>query len=151
MFILYLDESGTHSDARYFVVAGIAVHESETFYLAQDLDGLQARYFPGSSDPIAFHASPLRSAFGQSHDPYIGLERARRRELSDDIFGAIVDSRPRLFAVAMEKAYTLGDCYDRGFEEIGRTESGYANGEPKLVEHPRNGPIMLRTAMCHRH
>ncbi|MFN8505930.1 MAG: DUF3800 domain-containing protein [Dehalococcoidia bacterium] len=118
MFILYLDESGTHSDARYFVVAGIAVHESETFYLAQDLDGLQARYFPGSSDPIAFHASPLRSAFGQSHDPYIGLERARRRELSDDIFGAIVDSRPRLFAVAMEKAYTLGDCYDRGFEEI---------------------------------
>lgn len=118
MYILYLDESGTHTDARYFVVAGVAVHETETYYLAQDLDGLQAKYFPGSQEPVAFHASPLRAAHGQSHDPYPGLDRTQRRQLKEDIFSSIVSAEPRLFAVAMEKSYTLGDCYDRGFEEI---------------------------------
>src|SRR5262245_22941206 len=31
------------------------------------------------------------------------------------------------------------------------SESGYARSEPKLVEHPRNGPVMLRSALCLRH
>lgn len=118
LHILYLDESGTHQDARYFVVAGVAVFETETFFLAQELDGLQARYFPQSSEPIAFHASPLRAAHGQSHDPYPTLDRTERRELTTDIYRAIARSRVRLFAIAMEKQYILGDAYDRGFEEI---------------------------------
>jgi hypothetical protein len=116
--ILYLDESGTHSDARYFVVAGVAVFETDTYFLAQDLDSLQATYFPASTEPIAFHASPLRSAFGQSKDPYPSLGKAERRALTSDIFGAIARPHVRLFAVAMEKAFIRGDCYDRGFEEI---------------------------------
>ena len=96
MHILYLDESGTHSDARYFVVAGVAVFEADTFFLAQDLDGLQAKYFPGTEEPIAFHASPLRSASGQSQDPYPSLALAERRQLSADIYEAISRSHVRI-------------------------------------------------------
>ena len=118
LYILYLDESGTHSDARYFVVAGVAVFEADTYFLAQDLVGLQARHFPGSSEPIAFHASPLRSAHGQTKDPYPSLAPKERRALSEDIYTAISRSHAHLFAVAMEKSYTLGDCYERGFEEV---------------------------------
>ena len=28
MYLLYLDESGTQSDARHFVLAGVAIHET---------------------------------------------------------------------------------------------------------------------------
>lgn len=118
LYILYLDESGTHTDARYFVVAGVAVFEADTYFLAQDLDGLQAQYFPGTVEPIAFHASPLRAAYGQNHDPYPSLVPKDRKALSGDIYRAIARSHARTFAVAMEKSYTLGDCYDRGFEEV---------------------------------
>lgn len=114
--ILYLDESGTHSDARYLVVAGVAVFETETYYLARELDALQERYFPGMKDPLAFHASPLQSALGQSKDPYPMLDRTARRALANDIYTAIARANVRLFAVAMEKSFIPGECYDRGFE-----------------------------------
>lgn len=115
---MYLDESGTHSDARYFVVAGVVLFEADTYYLAQDMDGLQAKYFPGFAEPIAFHVSPLRGAHGQSNDPYPSLEPARRKQLITEVYQVIAKSHARTFAVAMEKSYIMGDCYDRGFEEI---------------------------------
>lgn len=118
MHILYLDESGTHSDARYFVVAGVSLFETDTYHLAQDMDGLQAKYFPNTLEPIAFHISPLRGARGQSNDPYPTLSPNDRRALADDVYGTIAKSSARIFAVAMEKSYTLGDCYERGFEEV---------------------------------
>ena len=30
------------------------------------------------------------------------------------------------------------------------TESGFVSGEPKLIEHPKIGPLLLRSALCHR-
>ncbi len=50
MYILYLDESGTHN-SRYFIVGGLAVFERETSCMARGLDQLQARRLPGVSDP----------------------------------------------------------------------------------------------------
>ena len=41
MYVLYLDESGTHDASGHFVVAGIAVFERQTQFLARELTQLQ--------------------------------------------------------------------------------------------------------------
>ena len=43
MYILYLDESGTHDESGHFVVAGIAVFERQTYCLAQGMERLQLK------------------------------------------------------------------------------------------------------------
>ena len=118
MHIAYLDESGTHSEARYFVLAGLAVFERETYHLAQSLDRIQARYLPSVSGKVSFHASSLRAQEGRLQPPFDSLTGEQRRSLITDIYRVIAASRTRLFAVAMEKAYIDGDPYERGFEEI---------------------------------
>ena len=117
MHILYLDESGTH-DARCFVVAGIAVFERRTYYLARELDRLQARYFPDDAGPIPFHASALHAPEGRVPAPFDRLTPAQRRNLLLDIYQVIADSDVRIFAIAMEKAAIAENPYERGFEEI---------------------------------
>lgn len=118
MHILYLDESGTHNEARYFVVAGLAVFERETYFLAKDLDQLQARFLTSTEGPIPLHASPLRAPEGRGLDPYAALNNPQRRELLQGVYQTIARSRARLFAVAMEKAFLRDEPYERGFEEI---------------------------------
>lgn len=68
MYVLYLDESGTHGEASHFVEAGLAVFEREIHWFGQDLDGLQAEYFTDQA-PIHFHATKLR---GANVDPPVG-------------------------------------------------------------------------------
>jgi hypothetical protein len=116
--IAYLDESGTHSTARYFVVAGLAVFERQTYFLAKSLDDLQSKYFPEAEDYIPFHASSLRAPEGRVPAPYDSLTVEDRRRLTADIYQVIAESNARIFAVAMEKDVIEGDPYERGFEEI---------------------------------
>ena len=37
LFVLYLDESGYHAQADYFVLAGLAVFERELYWFAQGM------------------------------------------------------------------------------------------------------------------
>ncbi|MCJ7511046.1 MAG: DUF3800 domain-containing protein [Dehalococcoidia bacterium] len=118
MYIVYLDESGTHTQARYFVLAGLAVFERETYFLAQSLDQLQSRYFPSETNPIEFHASSLRAPDERILPPFDKLTKEQRWTLIRDIYEVIAGSRIRLFGVAIEKASVDGDPYERAFEEI---------------------------------
>lgn len=119
MHIVYLDESGTHKEARYFVVAGLAVFERETFFLTQSLDQLQARYFPDADEPITFHATVLRAPEGMVAPPFDTLTQAQRRTMLGEVYDIIAGSHARVFAVAMEKAAIRDEePYERGFEEI---------------------------------
>ena len=118
MHIVYLDESGTHSEARYFVVAGLAVFERETYFLARSLDQLQARYFPEWHEPVELHASVLYAPDGRVPPPFDRLTRQQRRDLTREIYEVIAESGARLFAIVMEKAAMTGDPYERGFEEV---------------------------------
>ncbi len=117
MHILYLDESGTHN-ACYFVVAGLAVFERRTYYLARELNQLQARYFPDSTGHIPFHASALHAPESRVPPPFNSLSSEQRRSLLRDIYQVISDSDVRIFAVAMEKVSISENPYERGFEEI---------------------------------
>ena len=119
MHIVYLDESGTHAEARYFVVAGLAAFERDTYYLSQALDKLELKYFPSAVSPVTFHAAPLHAPDGAVEEPFGQLTRAERHALFQEIIGAIVDSNARLFAVACEKRFVAPDHpYSRGIEQI---------------------------------
>tara|TARA_B100000315_G_scaffold96973_1_gene89159 strand:+ start:891 stop:1664 length:774 start_codon:yes stop_codon:yes gene_type:complete len=118
MHIVYLDESGTHAEARYFVVAGLVVFERNTYFLARGLDQLQSKYFPDYPEPVAFHASSLRAPEGRVPKPFDRLTQPDRWKLISEIYQVIAESHARIIAVAMEKAAIIGDPYERGFEEI---------------------------------
>ena len=120
MYILYLDESGVHREASYFVLAGLAVFEREIYWYAQDLDALQKRYFPTISEPIEFHASILRQAKTEEMpEPFNQLQSGQQRDLISDIYQIIRARRGFLFGIAIEKAWCVNeDPYERAFEDL---------------------------------
>lgn len=62
MYLLYIDESGNENDPndRYFVLAGIALFERQTYFLTEAIERIQETHFP-RSQPVHFHASEIRS------------------------------------------------------------------------------------------
>jgi hypothetical protein len=120
MFVLYLDESGFHTSADYFVLAGLAVFEREIHWYAEDMDALQRRYFPNSQEPVEFHASPLRVVRDEdAPPPFNRLSRAERRDLVASIYQIIRSRHGTLFGVAIEKAWRPGaDYYAWSFEDL---------------------------------
>ena len=117
MYIIYLDESGTH-DSRNFVLAGLAVFERETYFLAQEMDRLQGKYFPGQRRPINLHASALGAPDGDVELPSNELSAEQRIELLREVYPIIAESRSRLFGVVIDKTVIPSNQYERGFEEI---------------------------------
>ena len=81
MCILDLDESGTYGEASHFVLAGLVVFEREIHWFGQDLDGLQAEYFP-PNPPIHFHATKLRGP--NVEPPWDELTVEQRRALNSN-------------------------------------------------------------------
>jgi Protein of unknown function (DUF3800) len=100
---LYLDESGTHAEARHFVVAGLSLFERQTYHLAEEVNKLQARYFPTESEPVELHAAALRGPDEHAKPPYNSIPRAARLELLDSVYDVLVRAGARLFAVVMGK------------------------------------------------
>jgi hypothetical protein len=107
MYLLYIDESGNESDPkdRHFVLAGAAVFERNTFFLAQELDAVQTRHFPGLP-PIPFHASHIRSGTGF----WRRIEQQTRERVLEDIANVIADANDPgmfLFGAVIEKTNLL--------------------------------------------
>jgi uncharacterized protein DUF3800 len=121
MYILYLDESGMHAEARYFVLAGLAVFEREIHWYAQDVDLLQKRYFPSIPEPIEFHASELHKPPKSTPPPFDALAPEQRWQLVADVYEIIRERRGVVFGVAIEKAWIAPrkeDPYARAFEDL---------------------------------
>ena len=122
MYILYLDESGTHGEASYFVLAGLAVFEREIHWFSQDLDVLQQDYFPRETNLVHFHATKLRARKGDKIEPpWNQLLPEKRYELKDRVFDIIRNRRGVLFACAVEKKFAEArgeDPYERAFEDL---------------------------------
>lgn len=122
MYILYLDESGTHGEASYFVLAGLAVFEREIYWFSQDLDDLQGEYLPAETNPAFFHARTLRVP--NSEDlvgPWSQPNREQRRQLKEKVYDIIRNRRAVLFGCAVDKRYAESrgeDVYERAFEDL---------------------------------
>jgi hypothetical protein len=109
MYLLYLDESGTN-ESGYFVLAGLAIFERQTYWLSEEFNKLEHEFLPDAEDPVHFHASAIRAA---RDEPWASMPRAHRYELLDRAYEAIRESRATLFAVAVERRWLarLDDDY----------------------------------------
>ena len=122
MYVLYLDESGTHGEASYFVLAGLAVAERDIHFFTQDLDALQTEYFPEETEPIFFHAARLRVRQDATVEPpWDRLTPEQRSGLKDRVYEIFRRRRAVLFACAVEKSFSAiqrEDPYERAFEDL---------------------------------
>ena len=114
LHILYLDESGTTSEASCFVLAGLAVFEQDIYFYSQEMDILQNQYFPEVTEPILFHATKLRVPDNTKlEEPLCRIKRDKRIELKDKIFNIISTKHGVLFGCVIDKRFTIArgeDC-----------------------------------------
>ncbi len=122
VYILYLDESGTHGEASYFVLAGLAVFERDIYWFSQDLDALQAEFFPDKVEPVFFHAARLNvREGGEVEEPWNALGSLQRRQLKERVYDVIRNRKGVLFGCAVERRFCelrKEDPYERAFEDL---------------------------------
>ena len=120
MYLLYLDESGTHPSSERVVVGGVAVFERAAYWLKRDLTETVARFFPDEQQ-VPIHAPRLRTSGSRGiPEPYSGVTASERRRLLDACYSTLLVSRhPVLFATVVDKeAAAGGDSYRVAFEDV---------------------------------
>ena len=121
MYLLYLDESGTHPSSERVVVGGVAVFERAAYWLKRDLTETVARFFPDEQQQVPIHAPRLRTSGSRGiPEPYSGVSASERRRLLDACYSTLLVSRhPVLFATVVDKeAAAGGDSYRVAFEDV---------------------------------
>ena len=121
MYLLYLDESGTHSSARHFVLAGVSVYETNIRWATDRLNRIQSNIFPDVDGNVLFHASPLRAREGEKvAPPFDRLDRNARLEILSQLQDAALGIYGTFFAVVIEKSHLsdLDDPYERALEQV---------------------------------
>ena len=121
MYLLYLDESGTHPSSDRMVVGGVAVFERAAYWLKRDLSETVARFLSEEQQDVPIHAPSLRaSATRGLPDAYAAVSAAQRRNLLDACYSTLLTSRhPVLFATVVDKDATATDeAYRVAFEDV---------------------------------
>ena len=121
MYLLYLDESGTHPSSERVVVGGVAVFERAAYWLKRDLAETVGRFFPHERQHLPIHAPRLRTGGTRGlPEPYAALPAPERRRLLDACYSTLLVSRhPVLFATVVDKeASASGDAYRMAFEDV---------------------------------
>lgn len=137
MYLLYLDESGTHAGAPVFVLAGIAIHENDVWYLQRALHRqVAAAVRPHSLDPTDFeiHANELRAKDAELKarpargtrkakpaSPWLAVPETERRSLLNNSVRAVSTFRAR------DRRLPI-----RAFGAV--VQSSYANKEERAYE-----------------
>jgi hypothetical protein len=151
MYLLYLDESGNPDDAAdtHFALAGAAVHEDRTFYVARDLDAIQNKHFPGAP-PIEFHASEIRSGKGF----WRKVVPETRAAVLDDIVSVVAgqDHKLVLFGAVVEKQQDLHgeDAVRAALEEVCRRFDLFLVHRFKQANDRQRGLIVFAEGSYHK-
>ena len=130
MYLLFVDESGTHGGSHSFILGAIAVHEQDAHPLGQCLDSVVATGLAGHGGAVGdheLHGAELRNAkspasrTGRPSSPWAAIPRARRLDtlvaadrrlvefrpadpgLPVALFGVVVDRRFRSSLPAIER------------------------------------------------
>ena len=121
MYLLYIDESGNPRSPtdQYFTLAGVALHEEDSYPFARSLHGL----LPAKYNHLELHASRMWSG---RHE-WAPVPRLTRRRLVSDViehlqtWTAPSGRVPRYFAVALHRQSFPGiNPVERAHEELFR-------------------------------
>jgi len=101
LYLLFVDESGTHGGSHAFVLGGIAIHESDTQPFQQTLDSLvisRLGRVPPNLDEYELHASEMRNAKKPKAPAvtsiWANVPRALRLSLLADAYDLIANLAP---------------------------------------------------------
>jgi hypothetical protein len=104
MYLLYLDDSGSPSDANqeYFVLGGIALHEGNARWLSHEIELLAEYIDPANPTQIEFHAAEL---FNSKNPPWSGRSRQERIQIMQNVLRTLNRANPTIaaFACAVHK------------------------------------------------
>lgn len=155
MYLLYLDESGSHAGSPAFVLGGLAVHEQDAWHFQRRLENLVERSLPGTLDPLDFelHAaeikSPVKTVRGRKiKSPWAQVSVRDRFRLIGATYRSIANYECQhaehpcaLFGAVVDGSF--GDREQRAYEEVLHkfdemmTRQGHASGthEQGIVIH----------------
>lgn len=116
MYLLFVDESGTHGGSPVFVLGGLAVHELDAHPLQRRLEAVVADHVSGSgTETFELHASEMRNAKKPRqghHSPWEAIPRQQRLHILDEAYEAITRHQPvdpqfpvLMFGVVMDHAF----------------------------------------------
>ena len=140
MYLLYLDESGLHASP-YFVLAGLAVFETQTSPLSSQVDRILDHYLPIPARTEPLRATAIRTG---SKPPWDQLRQHRRWSLLDEAYEIIRDSHALLFGVAIEREWLPAgeDEYLFAIESVARRFDGYLERRSRVESAPQRGIIV---------
>lgn len=139
MYLLYLDDAGSVGNAseRYFVLAGVALFERQTWFLEKALDDVASSVAHPEPKKLELHGNEIASGrkFWRSIEKVerrrvigSGLEAVRKLHGRTRLFGAVVDKRAVAPADAVEIAFEeVASRFDRFLLRLhrgGKTERG---------------------------
>lgn len=141
MYLLYLDESGLHGSS-YFVLAGLAVHETQTHPLSSEADHILIDNLPAHAHSEPLRATAIRAG---TDPPWNELDRPHRFSLLDQAYEVIRNSRAVLFGVAVEREWlsTGENEYLYALESIAKRFDGYLRRRYRLESDPQRGLIIV--------
>lgn len=120
MHLLYLDESGNHSESRWFVLAGLSVPERQTHWIEQSLNQIALQFDIEQPLNVELHGNPMHKGSGR----WRKVEKDRRQAAIVEALHAGVFSRMhygvRLFAAVVdkEKLQSNESPIDIAFEQV---------------------------------
>lgn len=127
MYLLFVDESGTHGGSPAFVLGGVAVHEDDAQRLQQQLDELVIKHLgrvPPNLDEYELHAGEMRNAKkpppttnqGPRVSTWAAVPRVVRLALLKDAYELLANYRPVdprlplvLFGVVIDVKFHTGE------------------------------------------
>ncbi len=121
MYLLFVDESGTHPGPHPFVLGGVAIHEDDATRLQRSVDSLVVKHLgriPPNLDEYEIHASEMRNAkkpkvdTGQKVSIWANVPRATRLAILSEAYDELCNFQSLnsdlplvLFSVAVERNF----------------------------------------------
>ncbi|MBN2238948.1 MAG: DUF3800 domain-containing protein [Dehalococcoidales bacterium] len=141
MYLLYLDESGTH-DSKYFTLCGVVVFEKRTYWLSSAIDQIQKKYLPEIEEAVEFHVSSIRAGKGK---PWEDIDKDTRFHIIEDVYDIIRQDQLILFSSAVEKSWLddQKDAYTWAFEGIVNRFDRFLRDKYKDEGQPQRGIIII--------
>jgi Protein of unknown function (DUF3800) len=155
MYLMYVDESGTHGASPYFVLCGLAIQEQDAWHLQRKLHHTLASQLPKGLNPLDFelHASEMlnpnrfsRSRPGRKPRPKSEWRRVRssvRMSILDSALDALAAYSPMdptrplvLFGSVVARGYKDSEkiAYELLLYRFERLVSWYGRARPEPHE-----------------
>ena len=126
MYLLYLDESGTHAGSPAYILGGVALHEYDVYHVQQRLETMLQAKLPNGFAAVDFelHGAEIKSPSNPRRpSPWTRFDYPFRLDVLRGAYSAIgnydcIDSRhpPALFGAVVDRYYS--DRKRRAYEEI---------------------------------